>query len=114
MARETVRRKLVGSTEQGERDREVETGPLLAEIGGGEVDRDPAERPLELGRGDAAADTVLRFLAGAIGEADDRERGRAALHVSLDLDAARLEAYERMRDRAGEHVATVGAAGAAV
>lgn len=46
---------------------------------------------------------MLRLLAGAIGEADDREARDAALDVGFDLDAAGVEADEGMRDRAGEH-----------
>src|SRR5581483_11718191 len=69
---------------------------------------DPALRPLELRRGDSRSDTLLRLLAGAVGEADDRERRHAALQMRLDLDAARLEADESMRDGACEHVATLG------
>ena len=65
-------------------------------------------RPLELGRRDAAADPLLRLLAGAVGQPDDRERRRAALQVRLDLDAPRVEADERVGDGAGEHVATLG------
>ena len=44
---------------------------------------------------------------GAVGEADDRERGQAAVEVRLDLDAARLEADERVGDGAREHARRV-------
>ncbi len=57
---------------------------------------------------DTAPDAVLRLLAGAVGEPDDRERGLLArAQVRLDLDAARLEADERERDGAAEHASTV-------
>jgi hypothetical protein len=46
---------------------------------------------------------VLRLLAGAVGEADDREPRDARLEVGLDLDASRLEADERVGDRTSEH-----------
>ena len=52
---------------------------------------------------DAAANPVLRLLARAVGEADDREARQAALDVSLDLDATGVETDERMGDRAREH-----------
>ena len=55
------------------------------------------------GGDDAAADAVLRLLAGAVGEPDDREARNARLEVRLDLDLARLEPDERMGDRAREH-----------
>jgi hypothetical protein len=48
-------------------------------------------------------------LAGAVGEADDREAGDAVTNVRLHVDAARLEADERMRDRACKHAARLGA-----
>ena len=111
VARERLGRQLVGGGEHGERDRQVEARPLLAQRGRREVDGDaPLRRPLELGRGDPAADALLRLLAGAVGEADDRERRQPLLEVRLDLDPARVEADERVSDRACEHVATLGAA----
>ena len=55
------------------------------------------------------ADALLRLLAGAVGEADDRERRHAELEVRLDLDAAGVEADERVRDGAGEHTSKLGA-----
>ena len=81
--------------------------PSFRRPGRSEVDGDPPDRPLELGRRDADADALLRLLAGAVGEADDREAGDAELEVRLDLDAARLEADERVRDRPREHGSTV-------
>ena len=65
-------------------------------------------RPLELGRGDAAANPLLRLLASTVGKPDDRERRHAPLEVGLDLDATRIEADESVSDRSGEHVATLG------
>jgi hypothetical protein len=47
--------------------------------------------------------SLLRLLARAIGKADDRERGQRALEVRLDLDPARLEAHETVRDRLCKH-----------
>jgi hypothetical protein len=46
---------------------------------------------------------MLRLLAGAIGEPDDGEARDAVVEVGLDLDAAGIEADERMRDGAREH-----------
>ncbi len=104
MALEPLGRDLRRSRQDGERDREIEARPLLAERGGREVDRDRAPRPLEERRVDTAPDAMLRLLAGAVREPDDRERGLLArAQMSLDLDAARLEADERERDRAAQH-----------
>jgi hypothetical protein len=106
---ETVGRDLPGRREDRERDREIEAGPFLPQLGGSEVDRDPAARPLELGGGDPAPYPLLRLLAGAVGEPDDGERRDAQLEVRLDLHASRVEADEGVRDGAGEHVPTLAA-----
>ena len=101
---EPLRRKLPGRTEHGERDRKVESRSFLAQCGRGEIDGDPPiERPVERGRDDAAANAVLRLLAGAVGETDDREARDPRLEMRLDVDLPRLEADERMSDRASEH-----------
>ena len=94
--------------EHGERDRQIEPRALLAQRGGREVDGDPAVGPLALGRTDAAANTLLRLLAGAVGEPDDRERGQRTLEMRLDLDATCFETDESMRDCAREHAARLG------
>ena len=103
MLGEPLGRQLPRGRQHRERDREVEAGALLAQAGGREVDRDPLQRPLELGRADAAADAVLRLGAGPVGEPDDREAGQAAVDVRLHLDAPRLEADEGVGDGAREH-----------
>src|SRR5712691_5714044 len=107
MPGEASRRQLAGGAEDGERDREVEAGPLFAQVGWRQVDGDPPDGPFELGGGDATAHAVLRLLAGAVGEADDREARHTSLQVRLDFDAARLEADESVRDGAREHVVRV-------
>jgi len=40
---------------------------------------------------------LLRLLTRAVCEPDDREAGHTSLQVCFDLDAARLEADERVR-----------------
>ena len=108
-ARELLRRceererNLPRSRQHGQGDREVEARTLLAERRRREVDDDPAVGPVGLGRPDAAADALLRLLTGAIGEADDGEARDAVANVRLHVDPARLEADERMRDRACKH-----------
>src|SRR5512134_112386 len=104
MLGQSLRRELSRRGEDGERDRQVEPRSLLAQGGGSKVDSDTAiERPLEGCRHDAAPDPVLRFLARSIDQTDDREAGDAPLEVCLDLDLPRLEAHERMSDRACKH-----------
>ena len=51
---------------------------------------------------------MLRLLARAVDEADDRESRNPRLEVRLDLDLARLEPDESVSDGAREHASTVG------
>ena len=105
---EPLGRQLPRRSENRERDRKIESRSLLPQRRGREIDGDaPVERPLERRRHDAAPHAVLRFLAGAIREADDREARDAGLQVRLDLDPARLEADECVGHRACEHGPTV-------
>ncbi len=104
MALEALQRDLARRRQYGERDRQVEPRSFLPELCRRQVDRDPAQRPLELGRGDPAAHPLFRLLAGAVGEPDDRERGHPALEVRLHLDAASLEPDQSMRNGPCEHV----------
>jgi hypothetical protein len=57
-----------------------------------------------LSGGDPAANAVLGFLAGAIGEADNRQSGNAVLEVGLDLDGPGVEPDKRMGDCSCVHV----------
>ena len=102
-ALERAARELLRRCEERERDREVEAGSLLAQLGGRKIDRDPAGREAQLCRGDSRAHPLTRLLAGAIGEADDGEARDAVASVRLHVDPTRLEADERMRDRACKH-----------
>ena len=104
---EPLGRDLPRGGQDRQRDREVEARALLAQAGRRQVDGDPLQRPLELRRADAAPDPVLRLRARAVGEPDDREAGHAGVDVRLDLDAARLEADERVGDGAREHAPNV-------
>ena len=107
---EALGRKLAGRGEHRERDGQVEARALLAQRRGREVDGDPpVERPLERRGDDTASDAVLRFLARAVGEADDREPRHAGLEMRLDLDTTRLEADESVGHRTCQHPTTVGA-----
>jgi hypothetical protein len=105
---ERIGRHLPRGRQHRQRDREVEARPFLAQLGRSEIDRDPPQRPLELGRGDPASHPLLGLLAGTVGQPDDRERRQPALEVRLDLDPARVEPDQGMGDRACEHVVTIG------
>ena len=102
---EPSRRNLARRSEQRERDREVEAGALLAKLGRREIDGDPPRREVQFRCGDPRPDTLTGFLASTVGQPDDREARQAVANVRLDVDPTRLEADERMRDRACKHAA---------
>jgi hypothetical protein len=93
--------------EQRQGDRDVEGRSLLLQLRGREIDGDATVRPDQLGGLDAAPNPLLRLLARAIGEPDDRQRGQPSLEVRLDLDTAGLEPDEGERDGAREHAPTL-------
>jgi hypothetical protein len=107
MTGERALRDLMRSLEHCQGDGQVEPGPLLAKVGRREVDDDAVTRPGELRRGDSASDSLLRLLAGAIGEPDDREGGSASLEKGLDLDTSRIEADQGMGDGSREDVGKI-------
>ena len=105
---ERAGRNLVRGGENGERDRQIEAGALLAQLRGRQVDGDAPERPDQLGRDDAAAHALLGLLAGAIGQPDDRKGGNSLLQVRLDLHPPRLQPDERVGQHLREHVIRLG------
>src|SRR5439155_17040266 len=66
-------RHLSRSSEERERNRNVEAGALLAKLGRGEIDDQAAVRPEQLGGANRAGDAFLRLLTCAVGEPDDRK-----------------------------------------
>src|SRR6185437_9447076 len=100
---ERAARQLLRRREERERDRQVEAGALLAQLGRCEVDRDASLGELQLGGRDSTSDALTSLLARSVGEADDREAGNAVANVRLHVYSARLESDERMRDCACKH-----------
>ena len=96
-------RNLMRRREHRQGDRQVEAGAFLSQDRRREVHGDAMPRPLETRRGHAGANTVLRLLACAVREADDREAGQAAFDVRLHLHPPRVEADKSVGDRAREH-----------
>ena len=107
MLRESFGRHLARRSQYRERDREVESRPLLAQACRREIHGYPSQRPLQLGTCDAAANALLRLLASLVGQTDDGEAGDAPLQVGLHLDRAGLQTDQSMREGAREHKTNV-------
>ena len=95
--------QLAGRHQQGDGDRQVETGAALADARRRQVDRHPLERPVEPARQDGGPDPVPGLPAGGIGQADDGEAGQPVGDVDLDGDRAALDAEQRGGPNGGEH-----------
>ena len=105
MLEQPRRGQLVEAGEDGERDRKVEPEPSLRSAAGARLTVIlvlPGHASIALTI--PLLDAMLRLLAGAVGEPDDRERRQVgADEVRLDLDAARLEADDGGGEGACEH-----------
>ena len=87
--------ELPGGGEQRRGDREVEPRAGLAQVGRREVGGDPLQRELEAAVDERRPHALARLAHGGVGQADDRERGQAAMDVDLDPDRAGLDAVQR-------------------
>jgi hypothetical protein len=95
---------LLGRSHQAQGDGQVEAGALLADVGRGEIDRDPLGGEGEAGVLEGAADALAGFLDGGIGEADDGEGIHLGVHhVHFNGDGVSVHAVDRAAVDGGEH-----------
>ena len=86
------------------RDRQIVVAALFGQIGGREIDGDAARRQSEAGRDHGRAHPLARFRYRLVGQADDGERRQSGRHLHLDIDGPDLDALERHRGDALDHV----------
>ncbi len=92
---ERLGRNLLRGGEDAHGDRQVETRPLLAQIGRSEVDHDLAARHLATGILEGRADALLALLDGVVRQSDQKEAqlsGRG--DVDLDRDRHGVDACD--------------------
>ena len=78
-----------------ERDRQVEVGATLEQVGRGQQDRHPlAGGPRKAGVGDRHPYAVARLLEGGVGPTDQAGAGHPGRHVGLDVDQVAERAVE--------------------
>jgi hypothetical protein len=98
---------LSGGEHDADGDRQIVRRPLLAEVGGRQVDDHAVPGKLEAGVLDRGLDAVLRLLHGGIGQADDGEVEEAASgDVDLALDDFAVQADD-CEERPGASGATI-------
>ena len=94
--------------EESHRDRKVERGAALAEVGRSQVDGDRAFRHGESAVFQRRADALPGLAHAGVGEADDGEARKAARDVHFDVENTRLQTQGRSGVDAGEHEASSG------
>ena len=89
---------------QAERDRQIVVAAFLGQIGGREIDGDAAGRQRQPGGDHRRAHPLARLGDRFVGKADDGEGRHARRDLHLDIDGSDLDALERHRGDALDHV----------
>ncbi len=92
-----------GSRENAERDRQIERGALLAEVGRSQVHRDPLGRKCKAGVSDGAAHSLTALANSRVRKTDHGEHGQPRTDVDFDTDERGLDAHERCGENSREH-----------
>ncbi len=78
---------------------------FLRQVGGREIDGDAARRQRQAGGDQRGAHALARLAHRLVGQADDVEGRQAGRDLHLHVDRAGLDALERNRGDALDHVA---------
>jgi hypothetical protein len=94
--------------EDAERDRQVERGGLLGQLGRGEVDDDPIVGPVEAGVDHGPGHAMGALADRRVGHADEDGGGqRAAGNVDLDVHGHGVDPEQGKGVEPGEHGAVL-------
>ena len=77
---------------------------LLGEVGGREIDRDPARRQGEPGCDERCPHALPGLADCLVGKADDVERRQARCDLHLHINRARLDTFECDRGNSLDHL----------
>ena len=89
--------QLIARPQDRQSDGEVESRALLASLGGGQIDDDPAQRELESRIADRRSGALTRLAHRRVRKPNDREAREAVRDVRLDRYQCRLEPPQRAR-----------------
>ena len=76
---------------------------LLGQVGGGQIDDDPAAGHGQAETGEGGADPLAALGDGLVAEAHQHELHLAGGQLDFDVDAAGLDALKGYSDDAGSH-----------
>ena len=103
-ARQRIVRNGADRRHQPECDRQIVMAAFLGQIGRCEIDGDAAGRQRKARCDQGRAHPLARFGDGFVGQADNGEGRQARRHLHLDVDRPNLDALERNRGDALDHV----------
>src|SRR5207253_6198254 len=89
--------KLLRDGNHSESDRQIEARALFFDIGGREIDRGAAARPVIAAVGNRGGHTVAAFFDRGIRQTDDYNGGNAVRAIHLDFDFVGVDAVDRGR-----------------
>ena len=99
-----VGRHLLGQDQQRDGDGQIVGGAFLAQVGGGQVDGEPAAGIGQTGVVDRRAHALGGFLHRGVGQADQGHGGQGAgVEIGLNLDHGAFQADQRATVDFGEH-----------
>ena len=100
-------------SKQPQRDRQVEAAGVFLQVGRGQVDHHPIDRPAIPRVDDRPLDPVRALPHGRLGQADQHRLGhRREGDVDLDFDRRGVDADQRVRGELREHSGSVSTPGA--
>ncbi len=99
--------ELLRRDEDAERDREIEGGAILANVGGREIHRDPARRHREAGVHERRAHAFAALFHRAGRQAHDRELREPGGRVDLHRHVVRIDPDDGGGPDGGEHARNV-------
>ena len=95
--------QLAAGHQHAKRDRQVESGAVFPDVGGGEVDGDAAEGKGEAGVGQGGPDPLPALAYGAVRQPDGGEGRQAAADVHLDVYRIGVDAEDGGGSDSGKH-----------
>ena len=96
-------RKLLGTAEDAEKDRQVVDRALLALARGGQIDRDAGDRELCAAVFHCRAHPLPRFLHGGVAKTDDVKRGKSSREETLHRHLVSADALKAQRAHGRDH-----------
>ena len=86
--------QLAGGSQHGQQQGQVVNRAGLADVSGGQIDRDVAVRPLEAQIFDGGTDAVAAFAHGGVRQTHQRKGGQPAGYIRLDRNSKAVQAVQ--------------------